>query len=41
MVYAVQIGSGAMIHIPSFLKVDYIIQKLIRGIHTHTEQEIS
>jgi hypothetical protein len=31
MKYAVEIGSGAMIHIPSFIKIGSGIQKLIRG----------
>jgi hypothetical protein len=31
-------GSGAVIYVPSFIKIDSGVQKLIRGIrrHTHT-----
>jgi hypothetical protein len=28
-------GSGAMIYVPSFIKIGSSVQKLIRGIHTH------
>jgi hypothetical protein len=31
MVYTVELGSGAMIHIPNFMKIGSDIQKLIRG----------
>jgi hypothetical protein len=31
MKYAVEMGSGAIIHIPSFIKIDSDIQKLIGG----------
>jgi hypothetical protein len=31
MKYAVEMGSGAMIYIPSFIKIGSGIQKLIRG----------
>jgi hypothetical protein len=33
MKYAVEISSGAMIYIPSFIKTGSGIQMLIRGIH--------
>jgi hypothetical protein len=38
MKYAVDMGSDAMIYIPSFIEIGSTIQKLIRGIqrHTHT-----
>jgi hypothetical protein len=39
MKYAVEMGSGAMIYIASFLKIGSGIRKLIRGdseTHTHT-----
>jgi hypothetical protein len=36
MNYAVEIGSGAMIYIPSFMKISSCIQKSIEGIHRHT-----
>jgi hypothetical protein len=32
-------GSGAVIYIPSFIKIDSGVQKLIGGIHTHTHTE--
>jgi hypothetical protein len=32
MKYAIEMGSDAMIYIPSFIKIDSGIQKLIRGI---------
>jgi hypothetical protein len=31
-------GSGAVIYVPSFLKIGSSIQKLIRGIYTHRQQ---
>jgi hypothetical protein len=31
MKYAVEVGSGAMIYIPSFIKIGSAIQKLIGG----------
>jgi hypothetical protein len=34
MKYAIEISSGAMIFIPSFIKIGLGIQKLIRGRHT-------
>jgi hypothetical protein len=33
MKYAVEMGSGAMINIPSFIKIASAIQMLMRGIH--------
>jgi hypothetical protein len=33
MKYGVQMGSVAMIYIPTFIKIGSGIQKLIRGIH--------
>jgi hypothetical protein len=35
MKYAVEMGSGDMISIPSFTKIGSGIQKLIRGIYTY------
>jgi hypothetical protein len=32
----VEMGSGAIIFIPGFIKIGSAIQKLIRGIHRHT-----
>jgi hypothetical protein len=38
MTYAVEIGSGAMIYMPSFIKTGSGIQKLMGGGgHRHTE----
>jgi hypothetical protein len=37
MKYAVEMGSGAMICIPSFIKIGSDVQKLIGGIHRHTD----
>jgi hypothetical protein len=34
--YAIEMGSSAMIFIPSFVKIGSGIQKLIGGIHRHT-----
>jgi hypothetical protein len=36
MKYAVELGSGAIIYIQSFLKISSGIKKLERGIHTHS-----
>jgi hypothetical protein len=33
-----EMGSGAMTYIPSFIKIDSGIQKLIGGIHRHTDR---
>jgi hypothetical protein len=37
MKYAIGMGSGAMIYIPSFINIGSGIQKLIRGIQRHTD----
>jgi hypothetical protein len=37
MKYALEMGSGAMIYIPSFIKIGSSIEKLIGGIHRHTD----
>jgi hypothetical protein len=37
MKYAVEMGSGALICIPSFMKIGSTIQKFIRGIHRHIQ----
>jgi hypothetical protein len=39
MKYAVEMGSGGMIYIPSFIKTGSRIHKLIRGIHRHTDTQ--
>jgi hypothetical protein len=43
MKYAVEMGSGVMIYIPSFIKIGSDFQKIkVWGIHRHTESmEIS
>jgi hypothetical protein len=39
MKYAVQLGSGAMIHIPSLIRIGSGIHRLIgEGIHRHRQQ---
>jgi hypothetical protein len=38
MKYAVEVGSIAMIYTPSFIQIGLGIQKLIRGIHRHTDR---
>jgi hypothetical protein len=35
MKYAIEMSSGGMIYIPSFIKTDLGVQKLIGGIHKH------
>jgi hypothetical protein len=37
MKYAVEMGSGVIIYIPSFIKIGSGIKKLIRGILRHTD----
>jgi hypothetical protein len=37
MTYAVEMGSGPMMYIPSFINIGSGIQKLIRGIHRNAE----
>jgi hypothetical protein len=39
MKYAVEMGSGAMIYILSFIKIGSVILKLIGGIHRHTDRK--
>jgi hypothetical protein len=42
MKYAIEMGSGAMIYIPSFMKIGLGIQKLIGGgIHRQNGNRIS
>jgi hypothetical protein len=40
MKYAVQMGSGPMTYITSFIKIGSGIQKLIWGIHRHTDNMV-
>jgi hypothetical protein len=39
MKYAVEMDSGAMIYIPSFIKIGLGIQKLIRAIHIYRDTD--
>jgi hypothetical protein len=41
MKYAVEMGSGAMICMPSFIMIGSGIQKLIGGIHRHTGSKVN
>jgi hypothetical protein len=40
MKYAVKMSSGAMIYIPSFIKAGSGFQKLMVGIHRHTDSKV-
>jgi hypothetical protein len=40
MEYDVEMGSGAMTYIPSFIEIGSDIQKLIKGIHRHTDSMV-
>jgi hypothetical protein len=40
MKYAFEMDWGAMIYIPSFIKTGSGIQKLIGGIHRHTDSKV-
>jgi hypothetical protein len=40
MKYAVETGSGAMIYIPSFIKIGSGSQEFIRGTHRHTDSMV-
>jgi hypothetical protein len=37
MKYAVEMSSGAIIYVPSFIKIGSGIQRKIWGIHRHTD----
>jgi hypothetical protein len=37
MKYAVEMGAGTVINVPSSIKIGSGIQKLIGGIHRHTQ----
>jgi hypothetical protein len=37
MKYAMEVSSGAMMYVPSFMKIGSGIQKLIGGMHGHTD----
>jgi hypothetical protein len=38
--YAVEMGSGVMIYIPTFIKIGSGIQKLVEGTYTQTHRYI-
>jgi hypothetical protein len=38
--YAVEMGSGAVIYVPSFIKIGSGIRKLIRRIHRLTHSKV-
>jgi hypothetical protein len=38
MKYSIEMDLGAMVYIPNFIKVGSSTQKLIRGIHRHTDR---
>jgi hypothetical protein len=40
MKYAVEMGSGVMMYIRSFVKIGSGIQKLIGGIHRHADSMV-
>jgi hypothetical protein len=40
MKYTFEIGSGAMIYVPSLINIGSGIQNLIRGLHRHTESMV-
>jgi hypothetical protein len=39
--YVVEMGSGTMIYIPSFIKTGSGVQKITGGIHRHTDNMVS
>jgi hypothetical protein len=41
MKYAVQMGSDAMMYIPSLIMISSGIQELIGGSHRHTESKVT
>jgi hypothetical protein len=40
MKFGVEMSSGVMIYIPSFIRIGSGIQKLIGGIHRHTDSMV-
>jgi hypothetical protein len=40
MKYAVEMGSGALIHVQSFIKIGSGIQNLIGGMHRYTDSKV-
>jgi hypothetical protein len=41
MKYAFEMGSGAMIHIPSFIETGSGIQRLTGGMYRHTDSKVT
>jgi hypothetical protein len=39
MKYAAEMGSGGKLYIPSFVKIDSAIQKLMAGINRQTDRQ--
>jgi hypothetical protein len=39
MKHAVEMGSGATIYIPGFIKIGLTIQKLMVGVYTNTDTQ--
>jgi hypothetical protein len=37
--WTVEMGSGAVMYVPYFMKIGSGVQKLIRGIHRHTHRQ--
>jgi hypothetical protein len=40
MNYSIEMGSGTMLYISSFIKIGSGIQDLIGGIHSHTDSMV-
>jgi hypothetical protein len=41
MKHSTEMGSGAMMFLPSFMKTGSAIQKFMRGIYRHTDSTVS
>jgi hypothetical protein len=41
MKYTVEMGSGVMLYIPSFIKIGSFIQKWRGDIHSHTDSMVN
>jgi hypothetical protein len=40
MKHAVEMSSGVMTYIPSYITIGSVIQRLIRGIYRHTDSTV-
>jgi hypothetical protein len=40
MKHAIEMGPGVMIYLPSFIKIDTAVQKLMKGIRSHTDSMV-